>query len=477
MSDLERAYRSRLVTHEELVAQMKPGDALSFGTWMGQPHGVMRALVRHGRHLDPLHVFCAPASDVGELLMLPNVHCVSSFLGPAERAAQRDRGNVAYIPTQYTDYQKSLRLNRPADFYLVRPAPMDQRGFFNLSLSASWQFGALRWLPRNAKGPRIVVEVNRHLPRVRGLPQFGSHEVPVEDVDFIVEDHTPLQDYGTPAATATDRAIAANVAALVEDRATIQFGIGSIPMSIGKLLTGRKDLGIHSEMFCRSHLDLIEAGSVSNAHKGLYDGVSVATFALGDDHLYRWLDDNPAFAMLPVEEVNPVPVLAQIRRMTSINGALTIDLSGQACAHCLESRTYSGVGGPFEFADGAQQSPGGKSILCLASRTALRDGRVVSNIVARHPAGTRVTIPEHSVDWVATEYGAARLKFLSLDWRAAALIDLAHPDDREELTRQAADNGVNLARLAHQRRPPNHFFSNAVEMPDRPTHSKAKQGE
>src|SRR5262249_17033778 len=350
-------YRSRLVTHEELIGQMKPGDALSFGTWMGQPHGVMRALTRHGRRLDPLHVFCSPASDVGELLALPNVHCVSSFLGPAERAAQRDRGNVAYVPTQYTDYPKSLRTNRPADFYLVRAAPMDERGFFNLSLSASWQFDALRWLPRNAPNAKIVVEVNRHLPRVRGLPQFGSHEISVEDVHFIVEDHPPLQDYAPADASATDRAIAANVAALIEDRATIQFGIGSIPMSIGKLLTGRKDLGIHSEMFCRSHLDLIEAGSVNNVHKGLHDGVSVATFALGDDCLYRWLDDNPAFAMLPVEQVNAVPVLAQIQRMTSINSVLTMDLSGQACAHCLESRTYSGVGGAFEFAYGAQLSP------------------------------------------------------------------------------------------------------------------------
>jgi acyl-CoA hydrolase len=462
MSDFDRAYRSRLVTHEELVGRMKPGDVLSFGTWMGQAHGVMRALVKHGRHLDPLHIFCAPASDVGELLALPNVHCTSSFLGPAERAAQRDRGNVTYIPTQYTDYNKFVRSSRPADFYCVRAAPMDGRGFFNLALSASWQESAIRWLAHNVPDARIVVEVNRHLPRVRGLPQFGGHEISVEDVDFIVEDHTPLRDYGTPEATATDRAIATNVAALVEDRATIQFGIGSIPMTIGKMLTGRKDLGIHSEMFCRSHLELIEAGSVSNAHKGLYDGVSVATFALGDDRLYRWLDDNPAFAMLPVEQVNAVPVLAQVQRMTSINGILTIDLSGQACAHCLESRTYSGVGGAFEFAYGAQQSPGGKSIHCLAARTTLRDGRVVSNIVARHPAGTRITIPEHSVDWVVTEYGAARLKFLSLEWRAAALIELAHPDDRAELTNQAAANGLNLARLAYQHRPPDHFFCRAV---------------
>jgi acyl-CoA hydrolase len=363
---------------------------------------------------------------------------------------------------QYTDAYKSVRTNRPADFYLVRAASMDERGFFNLSLSASWQYDALRWLSRNAPDARIVIEVNRHLPRVRGLPQFGDHEISIEDVDFVVEDHAPLRQYNTAEATATDCGIAANVAALIEDRATIQFGIGSIPMTIGKLLTSRKDLGIHSEMFCQSHLELIEAGCVSNAHKGLHAGVSVATFALGDDRLYRWLDDNPAFAMLPVEHVNAVLVLAQIQQMTSINSVLTIDLSGQACSHCLEWRTYSGVGGAFEFTYGAQLSPGGKSILCLPSRTTLRDGRVVSNIVARHAAGTRITIPEHSVDWVVTEYGAARLKFLSLDWRAAALIDLAHPDDREELSSRAAAQGLNLARLSNQRRPPAHFFSRAV---------------
>src|SRR5262249_43833198 len=243
-----------------------------------------------------------------------------------------------------------------------------------------------------------------------------GQEIWGEGGELMGEDETPLREYGTPEASATDRAIAANVAALIDDRATIQFGIGSIPMSIGKLLVGRKDLGIHSEMFCRSHLDLIEAGSVTNTHKGLYDGVSVATFALGDADLYRWVENNLAVAMVPVEEVNAVPVLAQIHKMTAINGVLTIDLSGQACAHRLESRTYSGVGGAFEFAYGAQLSPGGKSIHCLAARTKLRDGRVVSNIVARHPVGTRITIPEHSVDWVVTEYGAARLKFLSLEW-------------------------------------------------------------
>ncbi len=458
MSDFTDAYRSRLTTHEELIAGIRPGSVLVLGTWMGQPHGVMRALGRFGRDIDPLFVSTSPASAAGEFLSWPNVRCLSGFLGPFERAA---RHNVFYTPTQYTDVWQGVRVNRPPDYFMVRVAPMDARGYFNLSLASSWGHDAIRWYARHVPSTRVVVEVNPHMPRVRGREQFGNNEVHVSEVQVVVEDDVPVPDYLTPEPTDTDRAIAAHVAALVEDRATIQLGIGSVPMAIGRLLAGRKELGIHSEMFCQSHLDLIEAGSVSNAHKGVYDGVSVATFALGGQRLYRWLADNPEFAMLPVEEVNAVPLLARIQRFTSINGVLTVDLSGQACAHCLGPLTYSGLGGAFEFAYGARLAPGGKSILCLASTKTLRDGREVSNIVARHPEGTRVTIPEHCVDWVATEFGAVRLRFLNLEWRASALIGIAHPRYRDALTEQALAQGLRLTELKKHRPPPEQFFSRA----------------
>ena len=233
-----------------------------------------------------------------------------------------------------------MRTNPPPGYLIIRAAPLDERGTINLSLASSWEHDAIDYYRHTAAGTRIVVEVNRHMPRVRGLAQFGNHEIPVKDVHIIVEDDTPLHDYTMPEPSDVDRAIAANVAALVEDRATIQLGIGTIPMVIGRLLKDRKDLGIHTELVCESHLDLIEAGSVTNAHKGLYDGVSVGTFALGEQRLYRWLADNPAFAMLPVEEINPVTVLARVNKMTSINSILTIDLSGQACTPgCLGAQT------------------------------------------------------------------------------------------------------------------------------------------
>jgi acyl-CoA hydrolase len=461
VSGFSEAYRRRLVTHEELIAQFQPGNVLSLGTWMGQPHGVTRSLGQFGQELDPLYISVSPASAHGEFLNQPHVRCLTTFLGPWERAARRERQNLSFTPLQYTDAFKSIRTNRPPDYLIVRTAPMDERGRFNLSLACSWEHDAIGWYRKQAPETRIVVEVNPRMPRVCGLPALGNNEISISDVSLIVEDDTPLTPYSTPEPTEVDRRLAANVAALVDDRATIQLGIGTIPMVIGRLLADRKELGIHTELFCQSHLDLIEAGSVTNAHKGLHDGVSVATFALGEEPLYRWLHENRAFAMLPVTEINAVPVLARVQRMTSINSVLTMDLNGQACAHCLGSQTYSGLGGAFEFAYGAQHSPGGKSILCLPSQTRLRDGREVSNIVVRHPAGTRITIPEHCVDWVVSEFGAVRLKFLNLEWRAAALIEIAHPQYRDELSREAVAAGLDLLALAHHRRPPDHFFARA----------------
>ena len=461
MTDVHALHSSRLVSYEELISKIRPGDDLVLATWMGQPHGFMRALAKLGSKLDPLYIGSSPASGAGELLMQPNVICFSGFMGPVERMAQRDLHNVFYTPTHYTDVYRALRCGPTPDYLVVRTAPMDERGFLNLSLSSSWTNDALRYLFRNSPKTRIVAETNTYMPRVCGLEQFGNHEIHVSEVHFIVEDNTPLPNYTTGEPNEVERAIAANVAALIEDRATIQFGFGNIPMVIGRLLGSRRELGIHTELFCQSHMDLIEAGCVTNAHKGLYDGVSVGTFALGEDKLYRWLANNKEFAMVPVEEINAIPVLARVQKMTSINSILTIDLTGQACAHCLGNRTYSGLGGAFEFAFGAQHSPGGKSIVCLPSKTKLKDGREVSNILARHDAGVRITLPEHSLDWVVTEYGAVRLKFLNLEWRAKALIGIAHPQFRDELARQAVANGLNLSGLARLRPPPAKYYSTA----------------
>lgn len=459
MNEFEKAYRSKLISAEAFVGEIKPGSILTFGTWSGQPMGVMTALEKHGQDISPLYVVISFTTGAGEFYNRPGVYCLTGFYGPYERQAQADHQNVFYTPIQYTDAIAMIHDSYQSDCIIFRVAPMDEKGYFNCSLTGSWEFETLRWIHRNSPETRIVFEVNPNLPRARGVPELGDNKLHISMANAIVEDDSPMTEFATPAPTETEKAIAANVARLIEDRATIQLGFGTIPMVIGELLTERKELGIHTEMFCEAHMDLIESGSVTNAHKGLHNGMSVATFGAGGPRLWKWAEDNPEFAILPVESVNRIDVLAKVNKMTSINSVLMLDLNGQACAHCIGPNTYSGLGGALEFAYGAQLSPGGKSILCLPSIKKLKDGSEVSNIVAQFPAGTRVTVPEHCVDWVVTDFGAARLKFLNQEQRAAALIELAHPKFRDELAKQAREQGLRLSRVDELPAPPASFFS------------------
>jgi 4-hydroxybutyrate CoA-transferase len=439
MHDPEQIYRSKLTTNQDLVASLAPGTRLLLGTWAGQPHGFIRALNERADGPDPLYVTSHIAVEASTYLDRPSTYCTTGFFGASERAARDGSGNVLYVPVQFTAAGPFVEALPAPDYFVIRVAAMDDRGRFNASLNAGWEYRAALWLRRNRPQTRIVFEVCPHLPSVRGLAEHGDNELPLDLVDHIVEDATPPFHLPTPQPDDTARGIATHVAALIDDRATLQLGFGNVPMMVGSFLRDRRELGIHTELLCDAHVDLIAAGSVTNAHKGLYDGKSVAAFAAGTAKLWSWVADNPDFAMLPVEEVNSAAVLARVRNLVSINSALTVDLAGQTCAHCLGARTYSGLGGAFEFTYGAQLSPGGKSIVCLPSTTRLRDGRVVSNVVARHPAGTRITVPEHCIDWVVTEHGATRLKFLATEERARALIGIAHPDFREQLAREATE--------------------------------------
>ena len=461
MTDPRDIYRRKLTTCQELVAGLPHGTSLLLGTWAAQPHGLMRALEERLDGPDPLYVTSHIACGPGGFLARPSVYCATGFFGAYERAARDGAGNVLYYPVQFTAAGEFAQVHQAPDFFVLRVAPMDSRGRFNASLNAGWEYRAALWLAANRPETRIVFEVCPHLPRVHGLAEHGSNELPLEIAHAIVEDSTPPFQLPTPQIDDVARGIAAHVAALIDDRATIQLGFGTVPMMVGSLLHDRRELGIHTELLCDAHVDLIAAGCVTNAHKGLYDGISVAAFAAGTGQLWAWVADNPELAILPVEEINSAAVLARVRNLVSVNSAMTVDLAGQTCSHCLGARTYSGLGGAFEFTYGAQLSPGGRSIVCLPSTTRLRDGRVVSNIVARHPAGTRITVPEHCIDWVVTEHGAARLKFLATEQRAKALIAIAHPDLREQIAKEARE-GMDLDATAGFPEPPAAFFVDGV---------------
>ncbi|MBI1783663.1 hypothetical protein HYR69_00840, partial [Candidatus Sumerlaeota bacterium] len=417
VSEFENEYRRKLIPQHDLAAKFKPGDVVQLGIFYAQPYGLIKAIEGRAADLKSLRIMVVHALGPWRYMGMADTAVLTGFLGPFERGSQKQFNNVFYTPMQFTDGIKLARDWNRFDYVVQRVTPMDERGNFNLSMSGSWEYNAIRWLHANAPHTKIVFEVNPNMPRVCGIAEYGDNEIHISEVDYIVEDESPMVDFPTDHPGERERAIAANVAALVEDRSTIQLGFGNIPMAIGKELSQRKELGIHTEMFCEAHVDMIEAGSVTNAHKWINTGISVATFALGERRLRDFVRENKAFAMVPVEGVNSVVQVAKNNKMVSINSVLMVDLSGQACAHCLGPKTYSGVGGAFEFAYGAQLSPGGKAIACLPSTTKLKDGRVVSNILAQFEAGTRITLPEHSVDWVVTEFGAVRLKMMMMEER------------------------------------------------------------
>lgn len=456
--NVQESYAAKKVSGQELVGMMRPGNIVQVSIFYSQPEGALKAISQYGKDIQPLYISMVHAMGPWQAMGQPGKIVLSGFLGPFERATQKLFHNVYFTPIQFTDGQKLTQQHNKFDFFIHRGAPMDERGYFNCSTTASWEYRSMKWLRANSPNTKIVIEANPNMPRVTGIPEFGGNEVHISEIDYVLEDATPLADFTTPPPGERENKIAEIIAQLVENRSTIQLGFGNLPMAIGRKLSGHRELGIHTEMFCESHVDLIEAGAVTNSHKGIYDGISIATFALGEKRLRDFVHENKEFAIVPVEEVNDVRVVSRNKRMVSINSVLMVDMAGQACAHCIGTQTYSGVGGAFEFAYGAQMSEGGKAIACMPSTTKLKDGKVVSNVVFRYEAGTRITIPEHSVDWVVTEFGAARLKLLNMDERAAAMIELAHPNFREELSRQARDSGLRIDTLSNLRSAPSSFF-------------------
>jgi acyl-CoA hydrolase len=280
----------------------------------------------------------------------------------------------------------------------------------------------------------VIVESNAQLPRTIGLPPQFNHSLHVDEVDVIV--HTDVAPFvlADPPATGVEKAIAELARTFVPDGATLQTGIGGIPSSVVSLLAegGGGDYGVHSEMFTTGLMQLHRAGKVTNTRKGIFNGFSVTTFALGSAELYTWLDGNADVRFLPVDIVNAPHTIGRNSNMMSINGALAIDLYGQVVADRIAGRQYSGIGGHEDFVSSSALSLDSRSIICMPS-TALVGGVRRSRIVPWFGAGTVITTPRHQVDVVITEYGIAELQGHTVHQRGEALAAVAHPDFRDQL--------------------------------------------
>jgi acyl-CoA hydrolase len=422
------------MTPDRAAALLRPTDRLGIPLGPGQPVEFLRAL---GRREDwqALEVFAALLVELFPLFAHRGVSLRSGFFGDAERALRAAGHRVSFVPADFRRFSEIGRLFA-ARVVATAGASPDRDGRVSLSLHAGATIGAIR---QAAADPDrlLVVETSPFYPRTLGLPPEHLHSVALEEIDVWIESEASPTELPDRAPGPIERAIARQLTPFLCDGATLQTGIGGIPSAVVELLAEGDggDYGIHSEMFTTGLMRLHEVGKVSN-RKGIYDGFSIATFAMGSRALYDWLDGQERVRFLPSDIVNDPAVIARNRNLVSINGALSIDLLGQVVADSIGGAQHSGIGGHEDFLAGAGRSAGGHSLVCLPSTVTVGD-ETRSRLVAQLAPGSIVTSPRHQVDVIVTEYGAAELAGRTVEERALALAEIAHPDFRSDL-REAA---------------------------------------
>ncbi len=440
---LAQLYRDRLTTADAAAGMIHDGAKLTMGPAAASPPALLAALAARARAgaVRGLRVYYMLSTGVaGNSIFAPDladrITPISLFHGGIERALDKGRAAstapwVDFIPAHFSQIPRALIDHIGVDTLLAQVAPMDSHGYFSLGTNADYT-------ARVAKQPgmRIILEVNPQMPRVA-----GDCQIHLSQATALIEATTPIPELPPAPRTATDDAIGAIIAGLVEDGACLQMGIGALPDAVCAGLSHHRRLGIHTEMMTNGLAALVKSGVVDNSAKQLHPGLSIFTFAFGDRALYDFLHENSAVAAYPVDYVNAPAVIAQNDRVISVNATTQVDLHGACNSEYVAGRQFSATGGQVDFVRGAYLSRGGRSIIACHSTAA---GGAISRIVPQLDGP--VTTPRADTHIVVTEYGWADLKGKSLGERAAALIALAHPNFREALERAAFDSRL-LARL------------------------------
>jgi acyl-CoA hydrolase len=419
---------------EEAAARLEAADTMGVPLGTGQPGALFAALGKRDDWFD-LRVYSALLTVDPTVLQHPNVHYLSGFFGPIERALRDGGANISFAPADFRGFEPAIQAVAPR-VMATAAAPPDADGWCSLSLHAGAFVDELH--RTGAERERLlIVEASDRYPRTLGLPPEHRHALHLDEIDVLVRSEATPFAFPDDEPNDVDRAIAEHARRFIPDGATLQTGIGAVPSTIAKLLGDGDggDYGVHSEMFTTGLMHLHEAGKVTN-RKGCFDGCSVATFAGGTQELYEWLDGNEDVRFLPVDVVNDPSVIGRNRSMITINGAIELDIHGQVVADTIGGAQYSGIGGHEDFVSGAAHSLANRSLLCLPS-TVTVNGEVRSRILPGLAAGTVITTPRHQIDAVITEYGAAELRGRTIHQRGEALAGVAHPDFREELLEAA----------------------------------------
>jgi acetyl-CoA hydrolase len=425
-----KIYESKVTTADEAISHVKSGDRIFLTGNCSVPKVLMDALVKRGPELEDVeicHALTIGSSDYVSPEMEGHIRANSLFIGPNVRKAVQE-GRADFTPVLLSEFTLLFSQGYlPLDVAFVHLSPPDEHGFCSYGIET----GLTKTPAESAE--LIIAEVNPNMPRCH-----GDSFIHVSRIDHIVPVDYDLMELHMSEGGTTDlhTQIAEHIAGLIPDGATMQMGIGAIPDAVLQFLYDKRDLGIHTELFSDSVIDLVEAGVVTNANKTLHPGKITAGFMLGTKRLYEWVDDNPIIELHRTEYVNDPFVIAQNDRQVAINSAIEIDLTGQVCADSIGPKLYSGVGGQLDFIYGAARSEGGVPVIAVPSTA---KGDEISRIVPMLKPGAGVVTTRNHVHYVVTEYGVADLYGKTIRERAQALINVAHPKFHDELTRAAKE--------------------------------------
>jgi acyl-CoA hydrolase len=427
----QQDYARKKMSAADAVALVKDGDFIIVPTGVGEPPALLTALSEQRQRLHDVKVAQILAIRKYAYIdpqTVDHVRHVALFYGAATRAGGQ-AGWIDFIPNYFSEIPSLIgRGQMPADVVFSMASPMNEEGYFSLSLGADYTMAAV------AKARAVVLEVNPNVPFA-----FGNCHVHISQVAALVESNDPVLEVGLPTIGPVQEAIGKYVADLIDDGSTLQIGYGGIPDAVVMQLTHKHDLGIHTEMIGDGILTLLESGAVTNQRKNYLPGKMVATFALGSAKLYKFMHRNPALEIHPVDFTNDPGLAGLNDNLMAINATLQIDLLGQCGSESLAHMPYSGTGGQADFVRAANRSKGGKAFIVLPS-TAKNDS--ISRIVPVLSPGTHVSTSKNDINYVVTEFGVAQLRGKSAGQRARELIGIAHPNFRAELTEQAKRMGV-----------------------------------
>lgn len=414
-----------ITTPEQALSVVQSGNRVFIHSVAQTPHTLIRALMERApqlRDVELCHIHTEGYLPYLEPQYQESFRPNSFFIG-ANMRKQLNAGIGDYVPVFLSEIPLLFSRNiLPIDVALIQVSPPDEHGYCSLGPSVDVSLAAIR----SAK--YVIAQINPRVPRTH-----GDGLIPAAMLHAAIEVDEPMYEVLPGEISAEDRKIGQYVASLVDDGATLQLGIGGIPNATLAELIHHKGLGIHTEMFSDGVIDLVERGVITGEHKTVLPYRIVSAFVMGSQRVYDFIDDNPGVAMKPASYTNDTSIIRRNPKVTAINSAIEVDLTGQVCADTIGTYQYSGVGGQMDFVRGASLSEGGKPIIALPSTTS----KGLSKIVSFLKEGAGVTTTRAHVHYIVTEYGIADLYGQNLRQRARALINIAHPDHREDLDRQA----------------------------------------